>query len=320
LFLSVMIGVACVEGVSVIGNGNPNKKVDDCITDVSPGIRWWICDDSPHNFTVAVPAQCLSSPCGVIVDVHGWSMDADMEEANTLIRRIAMNRSYIVVQPSEGSSRIPSWSPDEHYVQVHAFLLRVLSIPEWNIDFDRVHFTGFSQGGSMTWRFLCEWGDILASAAPGGSGGAGGSSFEQPCFEAFPPSPAAQIPIIFMMGEKDPGWESGLSQVERIIDQWNLNQSLVLEQSDFHRHIRYFNSDGYVLEFVHHTYITGCTVYPAGHCYPGGVDPTGEGFWMEPLGTGLSCPFPDPSQSEFIWGQKIVDFFAAHPRSKKFTL
>jgi len=241
-------------------------------------------------------------------------MNADMEEANSLIRKTAMPQGYVVVQPSEGSERIPSWTPDEDYIYVYNFIMRVMAVEEWNIDSNRIHFTGFSQGGSMSWRFLCEYSDLLASAGPAASGNPGGSNFSAPCFENRL-SPAAKIPIMFLCGEEDAAWSSCLSILDNVIAGWNLTDVQIIEQSQDHRHTRYSNGDGYLLEFLQHTYQTGCTVYPAGHCFPGGTDITGEGFWLAPFGVGLSCPYPDPSQSAFVWGEKIVEFFNAHPKS-----
>ncbi|GIS33212.1 MAG: hypothetical protein Ct9H90mP4_11260 [Gammaproteobacteria bacterium] len=31
---------------------------------------------------------------------------------------------------------------------------------------ERIHITGFSQGGYMSWRFICKYSDVLASAGP----------------------------------------------------------------------------------------------------------------------------------------------------------
>ena len=31
----------------------------------------------------------------------------------------------------------------------------------FDVDRDRVHFTGFSQGGFMTWKFICDHADIV---------------------------------------------------------------------------------------------------------------------------------------------------------------
>jgi poly(3-hydroxybutyrate) depolymerase len=39
-------------------------------------------------------------------------------------------------------------------------------VSEQNIDKDRIYVTGWSNGGFMTWRLVCELGDQIRAAAP----------------------------------------------------------------------------------------------------------------------------------------------------------
>lgn len=302
-----------------------------CVNDVSAGVRWFKCPEFGNlNFTISVPEECVittttttsisrkkeNNGCGLIFDVHGWSMNADSQEANTRIREFASSSTgslkFIVVQPTANGVPLPSWSPDDDYLPLIEFFRFVQTIQEWNIDQKRKHFTGFSQGGSCTWRMLCEYGYEFASAAPSASGSAGGSIFSEPCFET-PFAAAAKIPIFFTMGEYDSAYASGERQKDNIITAWNLTDFYVLHDHPMYRHTRYYNDGGYLFEYLTHKYQAGCALYPNGHCYPGGLDPEGKGFWMEPLNFGLSCPFPNPQESAFIYGQKIVEFFINNP-------
>ena len=69
--------------------------------------------------------------------------------------------NYVVVQPSAPGRG--SWNASIH-PKVYDFLNQ--NIEAWNIDKNRVHFTGFSQGSMMTWHFVCNYSDLIASAAP----------------------------------------------------------------------------------------------------------------------------------------------------------
>jgi len=291
-----------------------------CINNISPGTRWFVCPEFGNlNFTITVPNTCITGggpACGLIFDIHGWSMNADSEEANSRIREFATGTAntlkFIVVQPTANGLPLPSWSPDDDYVHVIAFFRHVQTVNEWNIDQNRKHFTGFSQGGSMSWRMLCEYGYEFASAAPSASSSAGGSIFSEPCFET-PLAPAAQIPIFFTVGEHDSAYPGSERHKDIIIQAWNLTDTIVIHDHPMYRQVRFTNSDGYKLEYLTHQYQAGCALYPNGHCYPGGRDPFGTGFWMEPMNFGLSCPFPDPNESAFIYGQKIIEFFINNP-------
>ncbi|MDX1733325.1 MAG: hypothetical protein R3228_03130, partial [Halioglobus sp.] len=102
--------------------------------------------------------------CGLIFDVHGWLSNPDEQERRSGLAMTAMERGgYIVVQPGELSSP-PDWNGAVHYDIVADFLRQAMDA--FDVDEDRVHFTGFSQGGWMTWHFICEHSDIIASAAP----------------------------------------------------------------------------------------------------------------------------------------------------------
>lgn len=119
-----------------------------------------------------IPAACVSglvedstSPCGLIVDVHGYSMDADIEDNNTNMRALGEQHNYIVMQPSAhlGVPPFTSWSPaDDKYVD--AVLME--AIDKLKPDPSKVHFMGFSLGAAMTWRFICRHGrdGLFASA------------------------------------------------------------------------------------------------------------------------------------------------------------
>ena len=137
--------------------------------------------------------ECIDRACGLIVDVHGWLSNPDEQEGRSNLARLAGERGgYIVVQPGELS--VPSsWKPDIHYDIVFEFMQQ--AIDAFAVDRNRVHFTGFSQGGQMTWKFICDHSDIIASAAPI-------SAPEASCF-LNDGGPSPKIPIFYISGTAD---------------------------------------------------------------------------------------------------------------------
>eukprot|EP01047_Picozoa_sp_COSAG01_P010417 COSAG01_NODE_440_length_17033_cov_16.301110_3_plen_309_part_00 len=62
-----------------------------CITErARPGATaTYVCGDTPGTLasaTVTVPPSCPPVGCGLVVDIHGWNMDAEMQEKNSRMR------------------------------------------------------------------------------------------------------------------------------------------------------------------------------------------------------------------------------------------
>lgn len=184
-----LVFTACADNNSSISRDVHTTR---CITDITALDRHeFQCDGV--QFKVLLTQECLEQACGLIVDVHGWLSNADEQEGRSTLARAAMdNGGYIVVQPSE-LSEPPSWDGVIHYAIVSDFMQQAMDA--FDVDRDRVHFTGFSQGGWMTWHFICEHSDIIASAAPvaapGGVCFAGGAG------------PVRKVPIFLTSGTKD---------------------------------------------------------------------------------------------------------------------
>lgn len=163
-----------------------------CISDVTAANRHeFQCDGV--QFKVMLTQECIDRACGLIFDVHGWLSNPDEQERRSNLARAAEdNGGYIVVQPGELS--VPSsWAPDVHYDIVFEFMQQAMEA--FDVDRDRIHFTGFSQGGLMTWKFICDHSDIIASAAPL-------SAPELGCF-INGDGPPRKVPILFISGTKD---------------------------------------------------------------------------------------------------------------------
>jgi len=186
----------CVLLLAGCGDGSDAAMRDvhttRCITDVSASSRYTFeCDGV--QFKVMLTQACIDAPCGLIFDVHGWLSNPDEQERRTGLARAAQDHGgYIVVQPGELS--VPSsWKPDIHYPVVLDVLQQ--AIEAFDVDRDRVHFTGFSQGGLMTWTFVCDHADIIASAAPL-------AAPEVNCF-LDGTGPQRPVPLFYMSGTGD---------------------------------------------------------------------------------------------------------------------
>jgi poly(3-hydroxybutyrate) depolymerase len=244
--------------------------------------------DCPEGVTadVEISAACLAGGCGLIVDVHGYSMNADQQDGHTRMRALAPARGYVVVQPTAPGS-IPSWGTGEHDDVV--WELAEATIATLDIDPDRVHFTGFSQGGMMSFRQLCAHADRLASIAPHAGGG---------CFAGQEPS--VERPILYVHGHDDPivSWDLvAVPQREAILDAWDFGAPETIGDGAQFLARRWVSAAGTVFEMIEHDYSTGDVIL-AGHCLPG---PDDQGLFR--------C-----DASEFDSTSLVLDFFEDHER------
>lgn len=191
LFVAVCI---CLLGACSDGGDLPQRNLQTtrCIdsTAASDDHRF-MCDGV--QFKTLLTPQCIEQACGLIIDVHGWLSNPDEQERRTALAALAAERGgYIVVQPGEQSTP-SSWDGPTHYPIIADFMKQ--AITAFDVDRDRVHFTGFSQGGLMTWQFVCDYSDIIASAAPF-------AAIEVGCFrnEA---GPQRKVPLLFTSGTGD---------------------------------------------------------------------------------------------------------------------
>jgi hypothetical protein len=274
---------------------------DDCITDVAAGHHAFECDGIVYD--VEVPAACLEAPCGMIFDVHGFTMSAQMQDANTGMRALGQANDFIVVQPNANPAPpAASWTPAVDDDKIFGFMQRVAAA--WDVDPDRWHFTGFSQGGFMSWRFICAHADVLASVAPAAACGDGVAFPDCRFIDAEVPS--EPIDILYLHGTTDAlvGYGCAEPRVDAIVEHFGLGAAEVLAQDDTSRHLRY-SGDEMVLEFLAHDY-SAASVIIRGHCYPGSTDP-GDA-------PGQLFSFACEGDSALVWGETAMAFFRDHPR------
>lgn len=242
------------------------------------------------DYQLTVPETCENGGCGVILDIHGGTMDARVEDAGTNLSAlgkdaIAFGAStpYIVIQPSEPSGIWSEAGADDQ--NVFDFMQSVVNV--FNADTNRIHMGGFSQGSSMTWRFICNYTDTFASFAPI----AGVNPNDQGNIGCDLP----RKPILFVNGLLDPfaiyAFEATpvLATVRETIGAANLEE-LTLGEGDKHTHIS-LTGNGYLFEHISHDSIG----LVGGHCIPGGTSV-------------LGC------SGSFAYGEEALKFYIEHPK------
>jgi poly(3-hydroxybutyrate) depolymerase len=231
-----------------------------------------------------------------VVDVHGFTMDALMEDDNTNMRALGTQYGYVVVQPNANPAPPASgWNPPGDDDHVYAFLVQ--AITTFAVDPKRVHFTGFSQGGMMTFRFLCNHADLFASVAPAAGDGCNFTSGAMP---------SREIPVLYMHGTKDAiiNFQSNATpQVNALVAGWNMGTGTVVDQGTGYQRTRYTNANGTVFEFLQHDYTASSPIL-GGHCYPGSTDKGGQ--------PGQLFSFACTPPNGFTWGVEVMKFFMAH--------
>jgi polyhydroxybutyrate depolymerase len=272
-----------------------------CLMDVSAGHHKASCAGG-IDYDVEIPAACTQGSCGLIVDLHGYTMTGDSEDKNTNMRALGEQNGYVVVQPTAPKDTLqqPAWDQPTHVPLVFTFLSDLAqSLP---IDPKRIHAMGFSQGGGMTFRLLCTHADFFASGAPG--------SALPGCEFTGTNQPSQEVDILQVHGVEDGvlNFQTyAVPQRDAVLNGgWPFGQPTVLETDAKHTATRWVTTSGTVFEFWQHDYQTNAVVLIPlkGHCVPGGNDFNGTP-------AGYSCD----DTNTFVFGQLAMQFFMAHPKS-----
>lgn len=313
LALLVVVGGACDDGPVVDPFGFPDATVAPdatppvpagCIDDVSTGDHVYTCGGL--RVDARIPAACQAPGCGLILVLHGDTGDGLLMDAHIKMRDLGEQHGYIVIAPSGppwpgGPGSTWSSSNDAALVDMTNQFASV-----FRVDAKKIHVTGFSRGGFVTWRLLCDHADLFASAAPAGAGFGGGFG-ETTCFQQSR-APSRKIPIVFLMGRTDVsvGYANMVGIRDGAIAAYGATGPTVLDQDADYTHDRWTTSDGAVIETFDHAYENYPTSEFAsakGHCIVGST--------TDPLAPQYAIPCEPPNA--FVWGEEIMKFFLAHP-------
>lgn len=262
-------------------------------------------------FDVEVPSGCESG-CGIVVDVHGATMSAEMEDNNTSMRAIGSANQFIVIQPSAPAG-FPwaMWAEDDGLL-VEAFTDAVATALA--ADRDRIHLMGFSDGGMMTWEVLCSGTELFASVAPAAA--ANGESCEVlgglvdvgGCLPSDGDEFVAPgVDVLFMAAREDAlvDYSCAENQIASMTAAFGLGGPTVVASDDNFDWQRFVGSGERVVEVLSHDY-TSDNIILRGHCYPGSTD-AGDA-------EGQLFSFACTQETAFHWGEAAMQFFLAHPK------
>ncbi|MBL4685007.1 MAG: hypothetical protein JKY37_10485 [Nannocystaceae bacterium] len=280
--------------------GFPTPELDDCIVDGSSGQHTFSCGGLTYD--VSIPGTCLSSACGLIVDIHGRTVSGKIHDNNTNMRALGLERGYIVVQPN-ANPQVPdsAWSAGDDAAVID-FTERMIAA--FHVDSARVHVTGFSQGGFMTWRLACN-SELFASVAPASA--CGGELDNADCNFQDGSGPSRVVPILYTHGTADARITFACAAPRRdaVVGHYGLDGPQPVADGNGHEWTRYTGADGMVLEFIQFDYRASAEALD-GHCIVGGQDPGTE--------PGQILPINCVDEPAFVWGEAVIDFFEAHPR------
>jgi poly(3-hydroxybutyrate) depolymerase len=229
-------------------------------------------------------------------------MSGEQQNNNTRMRALGREHGYIVVQPNATPAPpLADWTALDD-AAVLDFGERAAAA--FHVDPRRWYFTGFSQGGFMSWRFACKYADRFAAIAPlaGCSyGGANACLLDQ----------VAELPgethILYSHGSLDTIVSGSCMgpQRDQVLNAYDLGDPEVLSTDAKHTRTRWTNPRGITFELIEHDYAAANTVI-GGHCFAGSDDPGGA--------PGQYASYACAGQTAYDWGNAVVEFFDAHVR------
>ncbi len=314
------IGAAAfaVGAVLVAGCGSAAKSptAAGCVTDTSAGLHTFTCQGLETE--LFVPKQCAQPGCGLILELHGDTGSGPLFEAHMGLMPLGDLNGYLVIAPTgpphpDGIGSTWTLAEDD---KLMAIIDTVAGV--FGTDAKKTHLTGFSRGGYVTWRLMCEHADRFASVAPGAGGSAPGGDCmgvpEVSCpFDASMAGgmPSRAVPVLALMGRLDEAvpWACTARIRDQAIAAWRLDgdgpQLLDGDSSYAHNHWGAASGGGLV-ETFEHSYETanpGPESSFAGHCIPGSTyDPNAPQY-------AVACAPPNA----FAWGQQVMRFFIRNP-------
>ena len=311
LALALVLAAACDGSVGAGGDAaGPDASppvASGCITDVSPGDHVYTCGGL--SVDIRIPARCEAPGCGLILELHGDTGTGLLMDAHVQLRALGEQHGYIAVAPTGPPFGQGQAGSTWHASTDAALLDLVAQVRDvFRVDPSKIHLTGFSRGGFVTWRMLCDHAELFASAAPAGAG-TGASFGETTCFEQGR-APSRPLPILFLMGRTDAsvGYPAMQTIRDGAIASYHATGPTVLAQDATYTHNRWLGPNGELIETFDHAYETvsdGPWSSARGHCIPGST--------MDPYAPQYAIPCKVPNA--FVWGEEIMSFFLSHPKS-----
>jgi len=257
-------------------------------------------------------------------------MDGDRQDANTNMRALGEENGYIVVQPNAPGD---NWNPGVHWVPpfnqespgdraINNVVQELAAVTAWKVDRNRIHLTGFSEGGWVTGRMLCTYQHFYKSFVM-----LAGASNADPleCVQKGGPQP----PLLVNQGLNDESshWAAWTSSMQKIKGKWSLGEGKVIAgnatcspgmdegQVGCYTRTRYESPAGVPLEVLSYSYVAD--YFLKGHCFPGSTD-SKKIIGMPFTGTGFGCPGTKERKQGFKAayniGEEAMKWFMAHEK------
>ncbi len=288
---------------AIIGEPVPPAP-QGCVQETASGDRTYMCEGLRVDATI--PPSCQVSGCGLILELHGDTGTGLLMDGHTNLRALGREAGYIVIAPTGpaygGGQPGSTWSRQE---DAKLIAITKLFAAVFHVNAKKIHVTGFSRGGFVTWRLLCDASDLFASAAPAAAGNGNG---ETTCFNGTR-FPARNLDVLFLMGRTDqPVPYSTMRSIrDAAITRYGGGAQATVASDSLYAHYRWTTSSGAVVETFDHAYETlasGPFGSSLGHCFPGSTS--------DPLAAQYAVPCAGPNA--FVWGAEVMKFFKAHPK------
>jgi len=261
------------------------------------------CDGYGISYTISIPPQCVTTACGMIFDIHGANGTPEVINALTGIRAKGNAAGFITANPHR-IGHVTWTNLDASAAQMELDIRDLVA--RLGVDTNKVHVTGFSQGGYLTWAALCRASDLIASIAPLASSGHDGwknlfnGQSVSNCWSTGGPTNARAV--MYHSGIFDPFYLSTIG--EATIQVSRVNTWLGPSALDFETNAHWLSN--------------GLFSVTQGHCVPNPVilsqqEAAAAGIPASDytgLYNGQTCVYGDV----YDWGQQVVDFFASHAK------
>ena len=310
--ISILMLVCATAGVACDRQANVNLVTtgEQCLRRIGIGATapgearvYQGCTGYEERFLLAIPPRCTTAGCGLIADIPGATAPAENPNLNTGLRQRTRDlaQPFLVLSADRPSLTFNQASSN----RIFSFMQAIANV--FNVDRDRIHIGGFSNGGSVTFDFVCDpfKAAFIASAAPQASANPLGRPI---CFGTDQLNP--NVPILYFSGRNDmiatfSTQQQTAARIRQGIGAANV-APIVVQQSPIGnvQHLRFVGTQGRILETIQYDNIKDPAAGPpnlGGHCYVGPFAPNGGG-----------CTGPAAFQN----GAKTLEFYLANPKRR----
>lgn len=245
-------------------------------------------------------------------------MDSEQENNNTAMRERGEANGYVVVQPSAPSRNWNLRNPTAGVNAILGFIDQALANAALNIDKNRVHLMGFSQGAYLTSGMLCSSPERFASFVV----------MEGPGFDECKKG-QAQPPVLLQAGDNDVccGGAKAAGELAALKSKWGLDEGVKIAGDGHFKRTRYNSTVGiYPNSFEFLTYDYVADYFMTGHCFPGSDDltqfnPKAGPF---PQAGAFGCPGlkerAKGARPGFVIGEEAMKWFLKYPKPEALVL